>query len=104
MDSSFGLLSVNVVMAVLLSVAAEWLPGFSGWWGGLTSGKKAQLMALAVAVVTVGLAAVRCYAYDGVCPANWVTLVVETLAIGLMSLGANQGVHLIDKNLKVRRA
>lgn len=97
MENTFDLLSVNVVLAVLLSVAAEWLPGFSSWWSELATGKKAQLMALAVAVVTVALAAVRCYAYDGVCPANWTQLAVETIAAGLVSLGANQGFYMVTK-------
>lgn len=97
MDNTFSLLSVNVVLAVLLSVVAEWLPGFNGWWGSLSSGKKAQLMALAVAVVTVGLAVVRCYGYGGVCPANWTALIVDTVAAGLVSLGANQGFYQVAK-------
>lgn len=101
MENAFSLLSVNVVMAVLLSMAAEWLPGFNGWWLGLSGGKKAQLMALAVAAVTVGLAAVRCFAYGGVCPADWTTLIVETVAAGLVSLGANQGFYQLAKAQRV---
>ena len=100
MESGFGLLSVSVVLAVLLSIVMEWVPGFSGWWDGLSSAKKAQLMALFVALTTVALAAARCYAYDGVCPANWVQLVMDTLAVAILSLAGNQGFHYIAKQMK----
>jgi len=100
MESGFGLLSVSVVLAVLLSIVAEWFPGFSGWWEALSSGKKAQLMALGVLLITVGLSAARCYLYDGVCPANWAQYVMDTLAVAFLSLGGNQGAYLIIKALR----
>ena len=100
METNFGLLSVSVVLAVLLSVAAEWFPGFRTWWEELTAGKKAQIMAVAVLVITVGLAAARCYAYDGVCPANWTQYILDTVAVAFLALGANQGTYLVLKNFR----
>jgi len=96
---SIATIGPEVVIAAVLSVAAEWLPGFREWWAALESKRKAQLMALMVFVTTLGLALFRCYAYDGFCP-NWQTFVTELAGVFLIALAANQSVHAIDRTLK----
>ena len=87
----------EVIIAALLGVAMEWIPGAREWWTAMASARKAQLMAAAIAVVTVGLALLRCYAYDGVCPADWRLFWSDVAVTFLIALAANQGAHSINR-------
>ena len=97
------MISADVIIVALLSIAAEWLPGFREWWAALVPARKAQLMALMVAVVTFGMAVFRCYAYDNVCP-DWRTFVTNLVATFFLALAANQGVHNVNRTIKAGRS
>lgn len=87
----------EIVIAGALSVVMEWIPGAKAWWTTLASARKAQLMAAMVAAVTVGMALLRCYAYDGVCPADWRKFWWDVAGVFLLALAANQGFYQVAK-------
>lgn len=81
-----------VVFSVLLSLLLEWVPNLADWWASLTTGKRASLNALGVALISIAVMFYKCQVGD-TCPANITQAIVDFLLVALLSLGANQGVH-----------
>ena len=81
-----------VVFSVLLSLLLEWVPKLAEWWASLTTGKKASLNALGVALLSIAGMFYNCQVGD-TCPANITQAIMDFLLVALLSLGANQGIH-----------
>lgn len=90
-------MSVAAVVAVFVSLLLEWFPGLKGWWEKFTGGQKQGIMALLVAVVSVGVVLGNCYWWGEVCPANWVVFLRDTFLTFLAAATVNQGIHQLSK-------
>ncbi len=85
------------IFAGLAAVLFDWFPGLSTWYGNLSELKKRQVMG-AVLVVVLGIiyggVCVKVFTSQISCDATGLAALVQVL---LISLGINQGVHLLTK-------
>jgi len=97
-QSSLAPASLAILCAAILSILAEYLPGFSGWFDGLQNQSKQLLIAGLLAVVVAAILAGNCLgALSGVaCPLPLtVQSIMGILVTYVLAVAANQGVYLI---------
>lgn len=85
------------ILAGFTAVLFDWVPGLSEWFTALSESRKKQLMIALMAAITLSI-------YGGVCGGVFVTQISCNSAgfsvlmqIFLLSIGINQGVHLLTK-------
>lgn len=88
--------SIAALLAVIVSMLLEWFPWLSTWWEQFTAAQKRGMMAGAVALISIGVAGVKCAAYQ-VCPADWIALVRDVFLVFVAAAAGQQGVYSLLK-------
>lgn len=93
----FESMSIASVVAAVVSLLLELIPGFKARWDKLTGRQKQILIALFVAVVSVGVVLGNCYWWGEVCPASWIVFLRDTFLTFLAAATVSQGIHQLSK-------
>ena len=83
-------LFIPLLVVVIGSLAAQYLPVFKTWFGGLTSERRFLFMLLLSAASAVG------YALYGLEPGQWLQAALAAIMLWL----SNQGVNMVRKYLE----
>lgn len=88
--------STAALVAVVVSLLLEWFPKLNTWWEQFTASQKRGMMALAVALISIGVTGVNCAAYQ-VCPADWIVAVRDVFLAFVAAAAGSQGVYSLLK-------
>ena len=87
---------LSSIVGILLSLAASYLPGFSGWYGPLDASRKRLVMLGLLAGVALAVYGLACAGWGGsvvTCDETGITAIVRAFVAALI---ANQATYLIS--------
>ena len=87
---------LSFLLAGLVAILFDWFPGLTGWYDPLSPLKKKQIMAVVLAVIIAVIYGLGC---AGIIAGLACTQsqIIELVNVYLVSIGINQGVHLLTK-------
>lgn len=83
----------EMIVAAVLSLALEVVPGLTAQWEKLTARQKQIAIGFAALVLTIGGAVISCQRYNN-CPTDWVAYASDLLVVFILTFGATQVTHM----------
>ena len=96
MDIGVSATALQLMIAALLAILLDWLPGLRAWWHPLAENQKKVYMSVFLFLSLIGLAFTECY-FNNVCPEVWTSYILELAGVYLAGLAVNQGAHAVTK-------
>ena len=88
--------SISTVVATIVALVIELVPGVQNWWNGYTSRQKQALVAALVFVVTIGVRAVDAF-YYGNMPTDWLQYILVVSLEMVVAAAGTQGAHSLSR-------
>jgi hypothetical protein len=85
------------IVAVILAVLFDWLPGLKTWYDKFTDGQKRGIMALLLLITTAAVLGISCAAWWPLgitCNAEGIRSAIYML---VLAIAINQGTHILTK-------
>jgi hypothetical protein len=86
-----------VIVAALIAILFDWLPGLKTWYDKILDGQKRGLMALLLLIITAAIFLISCAGWLNIATACNLEGAKSMVYMFLAAVAVNQGVHILTK-------